>query len=73
MEEIASDIQHLLEKVNQSGSREICELREVKVLNQVSSHLFQVTNQAQKDRIETLSIRDCDYCFHEGAGGRHPG
>ncbi|MEO8355400.1 MAG: transposase [Chloroflexota bacterium] len=71
MEEIASDIHHLLEKVDQAGSREICELCEVKVLNQVWSHLFQAASQAQKNRLETLSIRDCDLCFHEGAGGRH--
>ena len=70
MEEISSDIHHLLEKVNQSGSREICELHEVKVLNQVWSHLFYATNQAQKNRLGALSIRDCGFCFQEGAGGR---
>lgn len=70
MEEIGSDIHHLLEKVDQSGSREICELHEVKVLNQVWSHLFHTTNQTQKKRLEALSIRDCDFCFYEGAGGR---
>jgi transposase-like protein DUF772 len=71
MEEIASDIHHLLEKVDQSGSREICELPEVKVLNWVWSQLSQVANQAQNNRLEALSIRDCGFCFHEGAGGRY--
>ena len=71
MEEIASDIHHLLEKVDQSGSREISELHEVKVLNRVWTQMFPVTDQAPNHRLESLSIRDCDFCFHDGAGGRH--
>jgi hypothetical protein len=70
MEEIASDIHHLLEKVDQSGSREICELHEVKVLHRVWSQMFPLTNQASNNRLEALSIRDCDLCFQEGVGGR---
>jgi transposase len=72
MEEIASDIHHLLEKVHQSGSGEIRELHEVKVLNRVRSQLFQVTGQSQNNRLEAMNIKDCDFCFHDGAEGRRP-
>lgn len=67
MEEIASDIHHLLEKVRQSGSQEISELREVWVLDQVWRQQFQVPVQAGTDRLETLNSKDCEVCSHNGA------
>jgi transposase len=44
MEEIGADIHHLLEKVEQSGSRELGELDEVKALNQLWVQHFKVPN-----------------------------
>lgn len=70
IEEIASDIHHLLEKVDQSGSREISELPEVKLLEQVWLQQFQTLNQTRTDRLETLSLRDCELCSHKEAGRR---
>ena len=72
MEEIGSDIQHLLEKAHQSGSREISELYEVRVLDQVWSQQFQSLGQAGTERLEILSSKDCDVCSHNGAGRRLP-
>jgi hypothetical protein len=71
MEEIASDIHHLLEKVRQSGSCEIGGLAEIKVLEQVWSRQFQALNQATTDRPEILRLSNCDVCLHKGAGGRY--
>jgi transposase len=72
MEEIAYDIRHLLGKVHQSGSPEIAELHEIKVLNQIWSQLARVTNPPPNGQLEALLVRDCEFCFQEGAGGRHP-
>jgi hypothetical protein len=71
MEDITSDIQHLLEKARQSNSREIRELREVKVLEQFWGQKFRPRSQSTSDGLETLSIRDCEVCSYKGVGRRH--
>lgn len=72
MEEIGSDIDHLLAKVHQSGSQEISELHVVKVLEQVGSQQFRGLGQAQIDRQESLSSKDCEICSQTGEGRMHP-
>jgi hypothetical protein len=71
MEEIASDIHHLLENVHQSGSHEINELYEVQVLERVWTQQFQGRNLDQSLRLEALSLKDCEVCSHKGAGRRN--
>jgi transposase len=71
MEEIASDIHHLLAKAHQSDLREISELYEIQVLDRVWAQQFQVLNQSQSNRLETLSIKDCEVCSHAGTERRH--
>lgn len=72
LEEIASDINHLLEKIHRSGSREIRELYEIQVLQQIWTQQFQVLGESQSTRPETLSSKDCESCPQKGTGRRHP-
>lgn len=69
MEEIGSDIQHLLEKARQSGLREISELHEVRLLEQVWLQQLQTLEPLQPDWLELLSHKDCENCSQRGAGG----
>jgi len=71
MEEIGADIHHLLEKIRQSGSRELVELQEVKALNQVWSQQFKVLNAVPNHWPENLNMQDCSTCAYRGAGRRH--
>lgn len=68
MEEISSDIHHLLEKIQQSGLHEISELHEVRVLKQIWLQQFNRSNQIPSGPLEILSSTDCDNCFHSEAG-----
>ncbi|HLO33498.1 MAG TPA: transposase [Anaerolineales bacterium] len=70
MEEIGADIHHLLEAIHHSGPREISELSEVKLLDQVWSQQFQTLPQAPNIKSETLNFTDCDACPYQGAGRR---
>jgi transposase len=70
MEEIASDINHLLQKVYQSGSPEMNQFYEFRVLEQVWTQQFELLNQPVRDRPETLLSNDCEVCFHNEAGRR---
>jgi transposase len=71
MEEIASDINHLLENVHQSDSQEISGLLEIRLLEQVWKQQFQSLKQAGADRLELFSHGDCERCSHAAGGGRH--
>jgi transposase len=71
MEEIASDIHQLLEKVHQSGSPELRQLQEVQVLERIWLQQFQALDQADTGQLEALSLKDCHLCFHSGVGRRH--
>lgn len=71
MEEIGADIHHLLEKIRQSGSRELGELHEVHALGQVWSLQFTESNRAPNDLSKNLNLRDCSTCAYRGAGRRH--
>jgi transposase len=70
MEEITSDIHHLLEKVGRSGLPEISQLAEVKALQQVWLPQAQRFGQAASDRQELLSHKLCEDCSYAGAGWR---
>jgi transposase len=71
LEEIEADIQHLLDKVHQSGSREISELHEVKSLEQIWLQQLSASKPLPPGRLELLSHKDCESCSQRGAGGRH--
>lgn len=72
LREIASDIHHLLEKAHESGSHEIRGLPEIQMLEQVWAQQFYELNQEPGLSIETLSLKDCEVCSHQGTGRRHP-
>ena len=70
MEEIASDIHHLLENVQQSGSRSMKELHQIRVLDRLwSQQLLGLTREREK-KPEIFSSTDCESCFHNEAGRR---
>lgn len=70
MEEIVSDIHHLLEKVHQSGSREMNELHEIQVLDRIWPRQFRSMAPQGDKQLEILSPKDCDLCFQREAGRR---
>lgn len=70
MEEIGADIHHLLHEINRSGSVEISELHEVKVLHQVWSHQFEAPNLAANQWPEPLNLNNCDACPYKAAERR---
>jgi len=70
MEEISADIHHLLEEIHRSGSREISELHEVKVLDQVWLQQLQTLDKTLNNVPEILNSNDCDRCAHKGAERR---
>jgi transposase len=67
MEEIGADIQHLLNEVHQSGSRELNELHEIKVLDRIWTQQFQTPYLNHWP--ETLTVDHCKVCPYK-AGGR---
>jgi transposase len=67
MEEIGADIHHLLNEVHQSGSREISELHEIKVLKQIWAQQFQAPNLNHWP--EKLTLDHCNVCPYK-AGRR---
>ena len=70
MEEISADIHHLLNEIHQSGSQQISELHEVKVLNQVWSQHFKTLNLTPNHWPENLNLNDCNVCPYKAAGRR---
>jgi transposase len=70
MEGIGSDIQQLLEKVHQSGLREVNALHELRALDRMCSQPFQGVNREGEIQLETLSSKDCNLCFYREAGRR---
>ena len=72
MEEIGGDIHHLLEKIHQSGSRELDELHEVEALDQVWLQQFKEPKSAPNHWPENLNLKDCNTCAYKGTGRRHP-
>jgi hypothetical protein len=71
LEEIASDIHQLLEKVRQSGLQELSALSEIKGLAQVSSQPFQPSDPLTNGGSETPQSIACHLCFQNGGGRRH--
>ncbi len=69
LEEIGADIHHLLEKVHQSGSRELAELQEIKELDQLWTQQFKAPNLTSDSWRE--NFKDCNTCAYRGAGRRH--
>jgi transposase len=71
MEEIRTDIHHLLRKIDQSGPREIGELEEVRALHQVWSHQFEALNFVPGHWAENLKVNACDTCPYKMAERRN--
>ncbi|HSB01835.1 MAG TPA: transposase [Anaerolineales bacterium] len=71
MEEIGADIHHLLERIHHSGSCELAELDEVKILDQVWAQQFSVLGLRPNYWQENSNLRNCDTCAYGGAGRRH--
>ena len=67
IKEIGSDIQHLLERVHQSGSREIGELYEIRQLEQV---WLQHVETLVPDLPKLFHHQNCKTCSLKTAGGR---
>ena len=67
MEEFGSDIQHLLERVHQSGSQEIGELYEIRLLEQV---WLQQVEMLKPDWPKLFNHHHCKNCSLKIAGGR---
>jgi hypothetical protein len=68
MEEIGADIHHLLSEVHQSGSRELNELHEIKVLSQIWAQQFQTPYLNQWP--ENLTLDHCNVCPYKAVGRR---
>ena len=71
MEEIGADIHHLLRKIHQSGSREMTELHEVKMLDQLWAQQFKVLDPASNDWHENSKSRICNTCAYGGGKRMH--
>jgi transposase len=69
MEEIGADIQHLLNEVHHSGSPELNELHEIKVLDQIWIQQLQTPSLNQWS--ETLTLDHCHFCPYKTAGRRN--
>ncbi|HEX5808278.1 MAG TPA: transposase [Anaerolineales bacterium] len=64
MEETRADIHHLLEEIKRSGTREMSELHEVKMLDQIWSR--QLLNQCQFEEVGNdlrLQVTNCPSCM----------
>jgi transposase len=70
MEEIGADIHHLLEKIHQSGSTELAELHEIKMLEQVWAQQFTTPEQRTCPSHENPNLTACNTCAYRGAGRR---
>jgi transposase len=72
IEEIGSDIQHLLEQVSQSGSPEIRELSEIRFLEQVWLQHLETVRLSPGNQLTLFDHTDCESCSQKTGGGRHP-
>jgi transposase len=70
LEEIGADVQHLLKKIDQSGSRELAELPQVKTLDRLWSRQFKILDPAVAYRSEDQKPRGCATCAYRGGGRR---
>jgi transposase len=68
MEEIGTDIHYLLSEVHQSGSRELNELHEIKVLDQLWIQQFQTPYLTHWP--EKLTLDHCNVCPYKARGRR---
>jgi hypothetical protein len=62
MEEIATDIGHLLDEVHRSAPAEISELKEVKALECIWKQQIKIL---LTDKCETLETKDCASCVYK--------
>jgi transposase len=65
LKEIHTDIHYLLEKVHRSGSDEIKELQEIKVLDHICMRQFEKSCQVMKNRGKFSKFNNCDFCLHK--------
>lgn len=72
MEEIGADIYHLLDEAKQTSCVEICELHEIKALNQVWSQQYEPLNLTHNHWPENLNWSTCDTCPYKTAEKRRP-
>jgi transposase len=71
MEEIGTDIHHLLEKIQQSGLQDLAEIYEVKTLDQVWLQQFKGPHSGSNSWPENLNLKDCNTCTLRWSGRRH--
>ena len=62
MEEIAADIDHLLDEIHRSAPTEVSELKEVKALERVWK---QQIKMPLTDKCETLNTKGCESCIYK--------
>jgi transposase len=72
MEEIGSDIQHLLEQVSQSGSPEMRGLSEIRLLEKVWLQHLETARPSPGNQLTLFDHKDCECCSHKTGGGIHP-
>jgi hypothetical protein len=70
IQEIGADIQHLLEETRRSDSQEMCELDQVRKLDQLWSQQVHTANQPIDNKPITLNWKDCDACPYRMARRR---
>lgn len=63
VEEIGTDIHHLLTEIHQSALPEMSELPEVKLLDHIWSEQFQFLNKVFSSGTAVLSVQDCSACL----------
>jgi hypothetical protein len=71
MEEMGADIHHLIDEIHRSGSKEMAELQEIKVLIQVWSQQFHGQNLSSNHWPEKLTLDHCNMCPYKAAGRRN--
>jgi hypothetical protein len=63
VEQIGTDIHHLLEEIHHLGPEELRESQEVKTLEQIWSQQFQVLHKAADHWPANLNWKDCSGCL----------
>jgi len=63
--EIGADTHYLLEEVRHSGSEDVKELKEVKMLDSILKRQFEKSNQVLNDKGNLLKLKSCDFCIYK--------
>jgi transposase len=66
LQEIGADIRHLLDEVGQSALPELCEVQEVRGLQQIWEKEFEKRNERVNSNCIVNRLIDCEFCIHRG-------